>query len=98
MLLYESNIFEESLNRKFINALSSIRDIEKNIIVVDEKYNIINLTPRNLVDEKGLRYRVSALWVTDSKGRILLAQRVLTKRHNPGKWGRAVAGTVEEGG
>ena len=42
-------------------------------------------------------YRVSALWLTNSKGQALLAQRKLTKKHSPGKWGPAVAGTIEEG-
>lgn len=41
-------------------------------------------------------YRVSALWVTNTKGDILLAQRAFTKSHSPGKWGPAVAGTVEK--
>ncbi len=42
-------------------------------------------------------YRVSALWLTNSKGETLLAQRAFSKSHDPGKWGPAVAGTVEEG-
>jgi isopentenyl-diphosphate delta-isomerase len=42
-------------------------------------------------------YRVSALWITNNKGEILLAQRALSKKNDPGKWGPAVAGTVEEG-
>lgn len=36
--------------------------------------------------------RVSSLWITDAKGNILLAQRSLSKTHNPGKWGPAVSG------
>lgn len=39
-------------------------------------------------------YRVSALWLTNSKDQVLLAQRGLTKDRDPGKWGPAVAGTV----
>ena len=41
--------------------------------------------------------RVSALWVTNEKGEILLAKRASTKRRDPNLWGPAVAGTVEEG-
>ncbi|NTW14903.1 MAG: NUDIX domain-containing protein [Candidatus Moranbacteria bacterium] len=37
------------------------------------------------------------MWVTDSKGNILLAQRSFSKKHSPGKWGPAVAGTNDEG-
>lgn len=42
-------------------------------------------------------YRVSALWLVNSRGQVLLAQRGFNKSHDPGKWGPAVAGTVEEG-
>ena len=43
-------------------------------------------------------YRVSALWLTDTKtGDILLAQRKWTKKNDPGKWGPAVSGTIEVG-
>lgn len=41
-------------------------------------------------------YRVSALWIENSKGEILLAQRGFMKRNNPGKWWSAVAGTVDK--
>ncbi len=41
-------------------------------------------------------YRSSALWLTDiQSGDILLAQRARTKQNDPGKWGAAVAGTIE---
>jgi len=40
--------------------------------------------------------RSASLWITNSEGCILIAQRKLTKRNNPGKWGEAVGGTVEE--
>jgi len=35
--------------------------------------------------------------MANSKNEILLAKRALTKKHDPGKWGPAVAGTVDEG-
>ncbi len=35
--------------------------------------------------------------MTNSKGEALLARRALSKSHDPGKWGPAVAGTVEKG-
>ena len=47
--------------------------------------------------QKGDIGRVFALWVTNEKGEILLAQRSFDKLRDPGKWGPAVAGTVEEG-
>ena len=42
-------------------------------------------------------YRVSALWIVNSRGDILIAQRALTKKKGPGQWGPAAAGTVEVG-
>jgi len=40
---------------------------------------------------------VSALWITNSRNEILLAKRALNKSHDPGQWGPAVAGTVDQG-
>lgn len=42
-------------------------------------------------------YRVASLWLRNNKGQVLLAKRAMTKSHDPGKWGPAVAGTVAEG-
>lgn len=42
-------------------------------------------------------YRVSALWIKNSRGESLLARRGFNKRTDPGVWGPAVAGTVEIG-
>jgi isopentenyldiphosphate isomerase len=68
---------------------------EKKIIIVNKKDKIIGYKPRNLITSSDI-YRVSALWIQNSKGDILLAQRSLTKDKDPGKWGPAVAGTLEE--
>ncbi len=65
------------------------------IIIVDDKDNIIGIKERESITKKNI-YRVSVLWVTNSKEEILLARRSLNKTHSPGKWGPAVAGTVEE--
>ncbi|NOQ55191.1 MAG: NUDIX domain-containing protein [Nanohaloarchaea archaeon] len=66
------------------------------IIIVDGKDNIIGHKPRCDITPDDF-YRVSALWVKNSKGDILLARRALTKKHSPGKWGPAVAGTNDKG-
>lgn len=65
-------------------------------IIVDENDQIIGYKARDTITAKDV-YRVSALWVTNAQGDILLAQRAFTKKHHPGMWGPAVAGTVEEG-
>lgn len=65
-------------------------------IVVNEKDEIIGYKERGTLAPEDI-YRVSALWIENSKGEILLARRAHTKKKDPGKWGPAVAGTVEEG-
>ncbi|OHA55601.1 MAG: hypothetical protein A2388_02075, partial [Candidatus Veblenbacteria bacterium RIFOXYB1_FULL_43_13] len=67
------------------------------IPLVNENDEVIGYQDRNVRVGPNQIYRVAALWITNSNGDILLAQRALNKVHNPGKWGPAVAGTVEEG-
>jgi isopentenyldiphosphate isomerase len=67
------------------------------IVIVDKNDNVIGCKYREDLTPKKDIYRVSALWVTNSKGEVLCAQRSFDKEHNPGKWGPAVSGTVEEG-
>ncbi len=59
----------------------------------DEIIKVIDINDRR----SGEICRVSALWIVNEKDEILLAQRGLNKKRDPGKWGPAVAGTVEEG-
>jgi isopentenyl-diphosphate delta-isomerase len=66
------------------------------VIIVDENDNPIGLAERDQW-EKDTIHRVSALWLTNSRGEVLLARRSFNKLHNPGIWGPAAAGTVEEG-
>ncbi len=66
------------------------------VIIVDENDDFVRICERDQW-ESGEIHRNSALWLSNSKGEILLAQRALTKRHAPGKWGPAAAGTINEG-
>lgn len=67
-----------------------------NIIpIVDENDLIICYKDRNSIKTEDI-YRVSVLWITNSKGNILLAKRSKHKKNDPNKWGPAVAGTVEK--
>lgn len=70
--------------------------MKNDLIIVNEKDNVIGYKAREDVKHKDI-YRVSALWIKNSKGEFLLAKRALTKKNNPGKWGPAVAGTIEQG-
>ena len=66
------------------------------IIIVDEDDNIIGLKERGTLNSEDI-YRVSALWIINSKNEVLLAQRAFTKKNHPGLWGPAVAGTNDKG-
>lgn len=66
------------------------------IIIVNDNDEIIGLKERGTLDKNDI-YRVSALWIENSNGKILLAKRALTKKHHPGRWGPAVAGTNDVG-
>ena len=66
------------------------------IIIVDENDKPIGAKPRESITADDC-YRVAAIWITKPGGDILMAQRAQSKKHDPGKWGPAVAGTVEEG-
>lgn len=66
------------------------------IIIVDNDDQIIGFKYRADLDKNDL-YRVSALWITNSHGDILLSKRHHTKINHPEKWHTAVAGTVEVG-
>ena len=60
--------------------------------IVDETDNIIGYKLRNEIDFKKDYYRIGCLWLKNPKGEVLLAQRLLTKDKEPGKWGPSVAG------
>lgn len=68
-----------------------------NIQIVNEKDELIGFKPRGEVNSQADIYRAAGLWVTNSLGEVLIAQRKFTKANDPGKWGPAVAGTVEVG-
>lgn len=67
------------------------------IQIVDENDKVVGLKPRQEVDYAADIYRVAALWLTNSAGEVLIAQRKHTKDKDPGKWGPAVAGTMDKG-
>ncbi len=66
------------------------------IPIVNEQDEIIGYKERRDRNKTEIT-RITALWLENEKGEVLLAQRAFTKDLNPGKWGPAVAGTVEEG-
>lgn len=66
------------------------------IQIVDNQDSVIGVKERSEIDFAKDIYRVSALWLTNSKGQTLLARRAMQKANDPGRWGPAVAGTIDE--
>ncbi len=64
------------------------------IVVVDDQDRVIGSKLRSDLELADI-YRVSCLWLTNTSQEVLLAQRSFAKKNSPGKWGPAVAGTVE---
>ena len=67
------------------------------IIIVDDTDKIIGFKLRNEIDYLVDNYRWSGVWIANSNNQVLMAQRKLTRDKDPGMWGPAVAGTLEEG-
>ncbi|MEJ0073353.1 MAG: NUDIX domain-containing protein [Candidatus Saccharibacteria bacterium] len=66
-------------------------------LIVDSDDNLVGSKTREELDLVKDIYRVSGLWITNSHGQALLAQRGLDNDDGAGEWGPAVAGTVQEG-
>ena len=66
------------------------------ITIVDGDDTVLAYKREHELDYARDNYRVSALWVTNTMGEVLLAQRSLKDDHQPGLWGPAAAGTVEK--
>lgn len=67
------------------------------IQIVNDDDELIGTKERSEIDYATDIYRVSALWLSNSQGQVLIAKRAMTKDKDPGKWGPAVAGTNDEG-
>lgn len=66
-----------------------------NIPIVNSEDQIIGHKERDAINFDKDIFRTASLWITNSKGEILLAQRKQNKRVDPGRWAEAVGGTVE---
>ncbi len=65
------------------------------IPIVNQNDEVIAYKNREDLDVDNDIVRSASLWITNSKGDILLAQRTFDKRTDPGKWAEAVGGTVD---
>lgn len=65
------------------------------IPIVNEQDEIIGYKKRSDIEYTKDIFRTASLWITNSKGHVLLAQRSSDKKVDPDKWAEAVGGTVE---
>ena len=68
---------------------------EKNRQIVDKNDVVLGAKLDHTIDFNRDIYRVSALWLLNSKGEVLIAKRSPKKKNRGGLWGPSVAGTVE---
>jgi len=67
------------------------------ITLVDKNDNVIGEAERGMERDGVDIYRVSALWLVNSRDELLVVRRAYTKAHHPGRLACSVAGTVEVG-
>lgn len=65
------------------------------IPIVNENDEVIGRKKRADINYEIDIFRTASVWVTNSQGDVLLAQRTLDKKVDPGLWAEAVGGTVE---
>ncbi|MGF7228754.1 MAG: NUDIX hydrolase [Candidatus Saccharibacteria bacterium] len=66
-------------------------------IIVNKADEIIGYKDSSEIHDTDDIFRGSGLWIENTQGEVLLAQRALDKSTHPGVWGPAVTGGVEEG-
>lgn len=66
------------------------------IPIVNKNDEIIAQKERSAIDYDRDIFRTASLWITNSNGDVLLAQRKFDKKVDPGRWAEAVGGTVED--
>lgn len=65
------------------------------IQLVSDQDEVIGCKNREDLDTSTDIFQTTSLWITNGRNEVLLAQRKLDKRIDPGKWAEAVGGTVE---
>ncbi|MFA6271649.1 MAG: HAD-IA family hydrolase [Patescibacteria group bacterium] len=87
----------DSLNRLGVKIQNPYRpNYKQRVTIVNENDKKIGYKFRDQIKPEDI-FRATGLWITNSKGEVLLAKRSFSKKTNPGLWSTAVAGTIEEG-
>jgi isopentenyldiphosphate isomerase len=66
------------------------------VIIVNKNDEIIGYKSRNNRSPEDI-IRIAGIWIENENGEVLIAQRSINKKNDPGKWGPAAAGTLEKG-
>ncbi len=66
------------------------------VILVDKQDNVIGAKWRDELTDTDC-WRISCIWITNSKGEALLQKRSMSKSVDPGLWIAGASGTVEWG-
>ena len=74
-----------------------LRTMEETLILVDELDREIGSAAKMAVHRKGSLHRAFSIFVTDSKGLLLLQRRALSKYHSGGLWANTCCGHPRPG-
>lgn len=80
--------------RELLDTMLEVKG-EVQYTLVDRNDSVIGSKERDHLDESDI-VRVSALWLTNADGKILVAKRPFEKRRDPNRWGPTVATLVEK--
>lgn len=64
--------------------------------IVNENDKVIGKKLRSEITKNDI-YRVSSLWIFNKNKELLIAQRPMWKKNDPGKWSESAVGTLEDG-
>jgi len=67
------------------------------IAYVDKDDRVIGAGPISGAYEKGIRVRIARVFITNSKGELLIQRRSDNHKSLPGRWDHAAAGHVDDG-
>ncbi|MFA6524892.1 MAG: HAD-IA family hydrolase [Patescibacteria group bacterium] len=96
ILFTGNDTLQASLHKLGVEVNNTYRpNYVQKVTIADENDKKIGYKYRDQITETDI-FRATGLWITNSKGEILLARRALSKKMHPGLWSTAVAGTVEE--
>jgi isopentenyl-diphosphate delta-isomerase len=62
------------------------KNTEEQVILVNEKDEVLGLMPKMEAHEKALLHRAFSVFIYNDCGELMLQQRALTKYHTPGLW------------